>query len=523
MNISAFAVGDHVVHESYGIGIFKGFKVVVINNQEQNYLKIAFADNAILSVPPQQKNLVHRYIGSRNNLKLSKISKGNKDWLNTKKRVKKKVEDMTMYLVDLYSKKKQTKVSPIIFDKNKQKELEGNFDYELTVDQKKAILEIEQDLSKHDLMDRIICGDVGFGKTEVALHIILQIILNQKQVAFLVPTTLLSEQHYENLQIRLKRFNIKIAVLNRFKSKKETELILEKIKNKEIDLIIGTHKILNKNIIFAHLGLLIIDEEHKFGVKQKEIIRDKYATVHTLSLTATPIPRTMHMSLVSIKKISSIKTPPKNRKTIDTYVGKFDIEKICDAIGEEKKRDGQTFFIHNAIHNLDRFIQKITKELPPDIVVAKIHGQMDQEEIQETIHLFIDKKIDVIFCTTIVESGIDIPNANTLIVNNAHLFGLSNLHQMRGRIGRSDKKGYAYFFYPSSLEINDIAKDRLSSIETHNEIGDGFEIAMRDMEIRGIGNVFGAHQSGNIVEIGLELYSRLIKEAIAVKKQSISK
>ena len=518
MDISAFAVGDHVVHENYGIGIFQGTKSIIIDEQEQIYLKIVFAESAILSVPPQQKNLVHRYIGSRANLKLSKISKGNKEWLATKKKVKKKVEDMTMYLVNLYRKKKTTKVLPTFFDKEAQQKLEEDFSHLLTKDQKKTISEIEQDLLGENLMDRIVCGDVGFGKTEVALHIILQLILSKNQVAFLVPTTLLSEQHYENFLLRLKKFKIRIAVLNRFKTTKETNLILEKVKNQEIDLLIGTHKILGKNISFKNLGLLVIDEEHKFGVKQKEIILNEYVKVHTLSLTATPIPRTMHMSLVAIKKISTIKTPPKNRKNIQTYVGEFDIEKICNAIKKEKQRAGQIFFIHNAIHNLDSVVEKITKQLPPEIITAKIHGQMHQEEIQDTIHLFINKEIDLIFSTTIVESGIDIPNVNTLIVNNAHFFGLSSLHQMRGRIGRSDREGYAYFFYPSTQKINDTAKDRLVSIETHNKVGDGFEIALRDMEIRGIGNVFGADQSGNIVEIGLELYSRLIKEAIEVKQ-----
>ena len=505
-------IGDYVVHKNYGIGIFIGVNTITADGTTKDYIKIKYYGDDILYVPTNQLDSVRKYIGGdEGGLKVNKL--GTKEWLNTKARVKKNLRQVARELIELYARREKAKGYAFAPDTPWQTQFEDSFPYQETDDQLRCIEEVKKDMEKDKPMDRLLCGDVGYGKTEVAIRAAFKAVMSGKQVAYLAPTTVLAEQQYKEFRDRMTNFGVKVEVLNRFKTKKEQTEIIKKLKLGEVDVIVGTHRILSKDVEFKDLGLLIIDEEHRFGVKDKEKIKQYKETIDVLTMTATPIPRTLHMSIVGVRDMSVIYEPPYNRKPVQTYVLEYDQEVIKEAITKELERNGQVFYLFN---NVEKIMQKADEisNLVPEAKVAYAHGQMTGKEIENIMEEFIEGKTNVLVCTTILESGIDIPNANTIIVENADRMGLAQLYQIRGRVGRSDRQGYAYITYKKDKLLSEVADKRLKAIKEFTEFGSGFKIAMRDLEIRGAGSLLGEIQSGHLEQVGYDTYCNLLDEVV---------
>lgn len=505
-------VGDFVVHKNYGIGIYVGVNTIKADGTIKDYIKLKYKDDAVLYVPTNQLDSIRKYIGGDSlNPPINKL--GSKDWNNTKARVKKNLREVARELIELYAKREKAKGFGFSQDTPWQTQFEDNFPYQETDDQLRCIQEVKKDMEMPRPMDRLLCGDVGYGKTEVAIRAAFKAVMDQKQVAYLVPTTVLAQQQYEEFRDRMKDFPIRVEILNRFKSAKYQKEVIQKLALGEVDIVIGTHRLLSKDVEFKDIGLLIIDEEHRFGVKAKEKIKQYKANIDVLTMTATPIPRTMHMSIVGIRDMSVIYEPPQNRKPVQTYVLEYDQEVIKEAITKELERDGQVFYIYNRVDSIQKKANDIA-ELVPEATVAYAHGQMTGSQIEEIMEDFIEKKSNVLVCTTILESGIDIPNANTIIVENADRMGLAGLYQIRGRVGRSDRQAYAYITYKRDKLLSEVADKRLKAIKEFTEFGSGFKIAMRDLEIRGAGSLLGEIQSGHLEQVGYDTYCNLLEEVV---------
>ena len=510
--------GDYVVHIDHGVGKFSGLEKIDINGHVQESVRIFYKNNDVLYVSINSLHKISRYIGKDGTPpKLDKI--GSDAWKSLKRKTKRQVKDIAKELIKLYAKRKASKGFACQPDGYLQNELEASFIYEDTPDQLQATIDVKADMEKEYPMDRLICGDVGFGKTEVAIRAAFKAVVNGKQVAVLVPTTILALQHAKTFGERFKDFPVSIDYVNRFKSTAEKNKTYAQLSEGKLDVIIGTHALLNKKVQFKDLGLLIIDEEQKFGVAAKEKLRGLKVNVDTLTLTATPIPRTLQFSLMSARDLSIMRTAPPNRQPIHTERRVFNDEIIRESIYYEIHRGGQVFFVHNRVKSL-MDMTALIKRLCPDISVATAHGQMDPKKLETTLVEFIDRKYDVLVCTNIIETGLDIANANTMIINNAHQFGLSDLHQLRGRVGRSNKKAFCYMFAPPISVLTPEARKRLKTLEEFSDLGSGFHIAMRDMDIRGAGNLLGAEQSGFIADIGYETYQRILEEAVVELKEN---
>lgn len=505
--------GDYVVHVNYGIGIFLGIERVRAVGHERDYIKLEYADKDFLFVPIEQVNLVQRYIGNDGDSPhLDRI--GSKAWEERKAKVKKAVEEMAGRLIGLYSRRKASAGYPFPKDSEWQTAFEAAFPYEDTPDQITVTEEIKRDMEKPLPMDRLICGDVGYGKTEIAMRAAFKAVMGGKQVAFLAPTTILAEQHYETCVDRFRNFPVKIAPLSRFVSRLEQKEILSSLATGKIDILVGTHRIIQKDVEFKNLGLMIIDEEQRFGVKDKERLKFMRANIDSLAMSATPIPRTLHMSLLKIRDMSLLRTPPQNRRPIETVIDSFSDERISRAIRREVERGGQVFYLHNRVETLNE-TRLMLERLMPEMTIDIAHGKMTSEELDDIFRRFKLGGFHVLVSTTIIENGIDIPNVNTIIIDRADMYGVSQLYQLRGRVGRSDRKAYAYLLYPGDKSLSEIAMKRLQVISDFTELGSGFKIAMKDMEIRGAGNLLGKDQSGNVYSVGFDMYMKLLNEAIA--------
>ena len=510
--------GDFVVHIDHGVGKFSGLEKIDINGHVQESVRIFYKNNDVLYVSINSLHKISRYIGKDGTPpKLDKI--GSDAWKSLKRKTKRQVKDIAKELIKLYAKRKASKGFGCEPDGYLQIELEASFIYEDTPDQLQATIDVKADMEKEYPMDRLICGDVGFGKTEVAIRAAFKAVVNGKQVAILVPTTILALQHSKTFKERFKDFPVTVDYVNRFKSTAQKNQTYKELESGSLDIIIGTHALLNKKVKFKDLGLLVIDEEQKFGVAAKEKLRGIKVNVDTLTLTATPIPRTLQFSLMSARDLSIIKTAPPNRQPIHTERRVFNDEIIRESIYYEVHRGGQVFFVHNRVKSL-MDMSALIKRLCPDVSIATAHGQMDPKNLETTLVDFIDRKYDVLVCTNIIETGLDIANANTMIINNAHQFGLSDLHQLRGRVGRSNKKAFCYLFAPPISTLTPEARKRLKTLEEFSDLGSGFHIAMRDMDIRGAGNLLGAEQSGFIADIGYDTYQRILEEAVVELKEN---
>ena len=508
-------VNDLVVHKNYGIGIFTGIKTITTDGATKDYIGIKYRDGDALYVPTNNLDNVRKYIGSEDGIQLNKL--GTKEWRDTKAKVKGNLKAVAKDLIELYAKREKAKGFAFSKDTPWQKEFEDDFLYQETDDQLRCIAEVKADMEKEKPMDRLLCGDVGYGKTEVAMRAAFKAVMDSKQVCYLAPTTILANQQYQEFKKRMANFPVKIELLNRFRTSKEQKEIIEKMKKGEIDIIIGTHRLLSKDVEFKDLGLLIIDEEHRFGVKAKEKIKKYKESVDVLTMTATPIPRTLQMSIVGIRDMSVIYEPPQDRKPVQTYVLEYDQEVIKEAITKELERGGQVFYIYNNVQNISTKAIEIA-ELVPEAKVDFAHGQMSGSQIETIMQDFVDKKSNVLVCTTILESGIDIPNANTIIVENADRFGLAQLYQIRGRVGRSNRQAYAYITYRKDKIMSEDATQRLKAIKEFTEFGSGFKIATRDLQIRGAGSLFGEIQSGHLEQVGYDMYNRLLNEVVKETK-----
>jgi len=504
--------GDYVVHVNYGIGQFKGIERVKTLGHERDYINVLYAQDETVFIPIEQANLIQRYIGNEGEApRLDTI--GSKSWENRKNKVKKSVEDIAEKLIDLYSRRKAASGFVFAKDNEWQTAFEAAFPYEETEDQLACIRDVKTDMEKPVPMDRLICGDVGYGKTEVAMRAAFKAVMSGKQVAFLAPTTILAEQHFETFCNRFQKFPVKITRLSRFVPKAEQKKVLEQIKKGEFDIAVGTHRLIQKDVVFKDLGLMIIDEEQRFGVKDKERLKQLKTNIDCLALSATPIPRTLHISLLKIRDMSLLTTPPQNRRPIETVVAPFDPETVAQAIRFEMDRGGQVYYLHNRVESLEETRYTLQK-LVPEALIDSAHGQMTALELEDIFQRFNMGGFHVLIATTIIENGIDIPNANTIIIDRADMYGVSQLYQLRGRVGRSDKKAYAYLLYPENRALSEVAMKRLQVISDFTELGSGFKIAMKDMEIRGAGNLLGKEQSGDIYSVGFDLYLRLLEEAV---------
>jgi len=505
-------VGDYVVHKNYGIGIFIGVNTIKADGTTKDYIKIKYYGDDVLYVPTNQLDSIRKYIGGdEGSLKVNKL--GSKEWMKTKARVKNNLREVARELIELYAKRDKSRGHAFGKDTPWQTQFEDSFPYQETDDQLRCIDEVKKDMETDKPMDRLLCGDVGYGKTEVAIRAAFKAVMDGKQVAYLAPTTVLAQQQYKEFRDRMSEFGIKVEGLNRFKTKKEQTEIIKKLKIGETDVIVGTHRLLSEDVEFKDLGLLIIDEEHRFGVKAKEKIKQYKTNIDVLTMTATPIPRTLHMSIVGVRDMSVIYEPPYNRKPVQTYVLEYDREVIREAITKELERKGQVFYLFN---NVERIMQKADEisNLIPEAKVGYAHGQMTGNEIEDIMEEFIQGNIDILVCTTILESGIDIPNANTIIVENADRMGLAQLYQIRGRVGRSDRQGYAYITYKRDKLLSEVADKRLKAIKEFTEFGSGFKIAMRDLEIRGAGSLLGEIQHGHLEQVGYDTYCNLLDEVV---------
>ena len=480
-------IGDYVVHKSHGIGQFVGVNTLKADGIIKDYIKIRYRNDDMLYIPTNDLDSIRKYIGGGEAVpKINKL--GSKEWENTKQKVKRSLQEVAKELMELYAKRQKIKGFAFSKDNEWQKQFEDSFPYAETEDQLRCIEETKKDMEQPRPMDRLLCGDVGYGKTEVAIRAAFKAVMDQKQVAYLVPTTVLANQQYESFKQRMEDFAIRVELLNRFRTKKEQEEVIRKLKLGKVDVVIGTHRILSKDVEFKDLGLLIIDEEHRFGVKDKEKIKQYKASIDVLTMTATPIPRTLHMSIVGVRDMSVIYEPPQNRRPVQTYVLEYDEEIIKEAITKELERKGQVFYLYNKVEGIESKAIQI-ENLVPEARVAYAHGKMTGNELEEIMMSFIKGEVDVLVCTTILESGIDIPNANTIIVENADRLGLAQLYQIRGRVGRSDKQAYAYIMYKRDKLLTEVAEKRLKAIKEFTEFGSGFKIAMRDLEIRGAGSM----------------------------------
>ena len=511
-NINDIKEGEYVVHSIHGVGIYKGLSQQEIDGQLKDYLTIEYANKDRLHIPAEQINLLVRYRGSGAiKPKLSRM--GGKDWENTKTRVKKEVEQVAYDLLRLYAKRKMQKGIQFLPDTNWQVEMEEAFEYTETPDQMKAINDVKSDMESEQPMDRLVCGDVGFGKTEVAMRGIFKAVTSGKQVAVVVPTTILAFQHYQTISERFKPFGVTVELLSRFRTAKEQKETIKHLATGECDVVVGTHRLLQEGIIFKDLGLVVIDEEHRFGVRHKEKLKSLRENIDIITMSATPIPRTLYMSLSGIKDMSIINTPPKNRLPIKTFVGEWNENMVKNAITHELDREGQVFYLYNRVETIDEFKFQLQK-LVPNARIAIGHGQMNEKELEKIIIDFANHEYDVLLATTIIENGIDIPNANTMIIHNADKFGLAQLYQLRGRVGRSQRQAYCYCFYTKSKEITRDAVQRLKAIKEFTTLGSGYQIAMRDVEIRGVGNILGTKQHGHMVNVGFDTYCQLLEETV---------
>ena len=516
-SLSELTVGDYIVHASHGIGVFEGIHKINMQGVVKDYIKVRYAKKDTLYVPVTQLDLVSKYIGPREDatIKLSKL--GGQDWQKTKARVRSAVKDMAKELIRLYAQRMQAKGHAFSPDTEWQRDFEAHFEFEETEDQLRCIKEIKHDMELSSPMDRLLCGDVGFGKTEVALRAAFKCVSDSCQCALLVPTTILAWQHYQNISKRMEGFPVRIELLSRFRTPKQQEDILKRLKRGEIDMIVGTHRLVSKDVQFHNLGLLIVDEEQRFGVAQKERLKDSYKNVDVLTLSATPIPRTLNMALSGIRDMSVIEEAPHDRHPVQTYVLEHDQGIICDAIRRELRRGGQAYYLHNNVESIERVAVSLQHQIP-EAKVGFAHGKMTESELSEIWRKLLEQEIDVLVCTTIIETGVDVPNVNTLIIENADCMGLSQLHQIRGRVGRSSRRAYAYFTFTRNKILTEVAQKRLSAIREFTEFGSGFKIAMRDLEIRGAGNILGGEQHGHMETVGYDLYLKLLGEAVKMEK-----
>ncbi len=512
---SDLAVGDYVVHANHGIGIYDGLKQLTVEGAVKDYIKINYAGGDVLYVPCGQLDLVSKYIGAEKGVKISRM--GTSEWARTKAKAKAAAKDIAKELIKLYAERKKTEGYAFMPDGEYQEEFEAMFEYTETEGQLDAAAEIKADMEKPVPMDRLLCGDVGFGKTEVALRAVFKCVQEGKQAAILVPTTLLALQHYRTILSRFRQFPVETEMLSRFVSKKETDDALARIESGKVDIIVGTHKILQKSIKFHDLGLLVVDEEQRFGVKHKETLKEMAKNVDVLTLTATPIPRTLNMALTGIRDMSVLEEAPRDRAPVQSYVLEHDDGIIYEAIRRELRRGGQVFYLHNFVDSIYKKAQDLQNAFP-DSTVAIGHGQMSKDELASVWQAMVNGEIDILVCTTIIETGVDVPNANTLIIESADRMGLSQLHQIRGRVGRSPRKAYAYFTYRRDTILSEDASKRLEAISEFTEFGSGFKIAMRDLEIRGAGNLLGSEQSGHMQAIGYDLYVKILEEAVNEEK-----
>ncbi|HPT40817.1 MAG TPA: transcription-repair coupling factor, partial [Candidatus Gastranaerophilaceae bacterium] len=511
-SINDIKEGEFVVHSIHGVGVYKGISQQQLDGQYKDYLTIEYALGDKLHMPAEQINLLCRYRGS-GTLKPKLSRMGGSDWENTKTRVKKEVEKIAYDLLRLYAKRKIQE--GIVFEQDNpwQFEMEEAFEYTETPDQMKSILEVKSDMENEIPMDRLICGDVGFGKTEVAIRAIFKAVTSGYQAAVIVPTTILALQHFQTIQERFKPFGIKVELLSRFKSAKEQKQILKELTLGSIDVVIATHRLLQGDVHFKNLGLLVIDEEHRFGVRHKEKLKSIKENIDIISMSATPIPRTLYMSLSGIKDMSVINTPPKNRLPIKTFVGEFNESQVKNAIVHELDREGQVFYLYNRVETIEEFKLQLQK-IVPEAKIQIGHAQMDEKQLEKVMVNFANKEFDILLCTTIIESGLDIPNANTIIIHDCDKFGLAQLYQLRGRVGRSERQAYCWCFYKKSKELTQEAIKRLKAIKEFTTLGSGYQIALRDIEIRGIGNILGTKQHGHMVNVGFDTYCQLLEETI---------
>ena len=510
--------GDLVVHDHYGIGRFVGFEKLRVDNVDKEYIKISFAGTDSLYVPATQLDMVAKYIGGGEDSSSVKLSKlGGTDWTKAKSRAKKAAREMAKELIKLYAERQRVAGHAFPADTVWQTEFEDKFGYQETEDQLRSTTEIKGDMERPIPMDRLLCGDVGYGKTEVALRAIMKCVLGGYQAAILVPTTVLAEQHYITSVKRFAGYPVNIEVLSRFRSAAQIKTALRDIKNGSVDFVIGTHRLIQKDVEFKKLGLLVVDEEQRFGVSHKEKLKSISKQVDVLTLSATPIPRTLNMALSGIRDMSSIEEPPQSRRPVQTYVLEHDYGVLCDAIRREISRGGQAYYLHNRIENIDRVAIRLA-EMLPDVRIAVAHGKMDENHLSDVMEQMTSGAVQILVCTTIIESGIDIPNVNTLIIEDADKLGLSQLHQIRGRVGRSPRRAYAYLTFRRGKSISEIAEKRLTAIREFAEFNSGFKIAMRDLEIRGAGSLLGAEQSGHMISVGYDMYLKLLEEAVLEEK-----
>jgi transcription-repair coupling factor (superfamily II helicase) len=512
------SIGDLVVHNQHGIGRFVGFVKLEVDKVEKDYVKIKYAGTDSLYVPATQLDMVAKYIGGGDENTPKKLSKmGGADWSRVKTRAKTAAKEMAGELIKLYAERQRVKGLSFSADSVWQTEFEEKFDYQETDDQLRSVNEIKSDMEKPIPMDRLLCGDVGYGKTEVALRAVMKCILSGYQAAILVPTTVLAQQHYVTSMQRFAGFPINIEVLSRFRSNAEIKKALKGLESGSVDFVIGTHRLLQKDIAFKKLGLLVVDEEQRFGVSHKERLKELSKNVDVLTLSATPIPRTLNMALSGIRDMSTIEEPPHSRRPVQTYVLEHDWGILCDAIRRETSRGGQVYFLHNRIDNIERVTSRLS-EMLEGISFAVAHGRMDEEHLSDVMERMTAGEIQVLVCTTIIESGIDIPNVNTLVVEDADRLGLAQLHQIRGRVGRSPRRAYAYLTFRHGKVLSEVAEKRLTAIREFAEFNSGFKIAMRDLEIRGAGSLLGAEQSGHILSVGYDMYLKLLEEAVLEEK-----
>ncbi|WP_074394201.1 transcription-repair coupling factor [Streptococcus suis] len=513
---SELAVGDYVVHHVHGIGQYLGIETIEISGIHRDYLTVQYQNFDRISIPVEQIDLLSKYLASDGKApKVNKLNDGR--FQRTKQKVQKQVEDIADDLIKLYAERSQLKGFAFSPDDENQIEFDNYFTHVETDDQLRSIDEIKQDMEKDSPMDRLLVGDVGFGKTEVAMRAAFKAVNDGKQVAILVPTTVLAQQHYANFQERFAEFPVNVDVMSRFKTKAEQEKTLEKLKKGQVDILIGTHRLLSKDVVFADLGLLVIDEEQRFGVKHKERLKELKKKIDVLTLTATPIPRTLQMSMLGIRDLSVIETPPTNRYPVQTYVMETNPSVIRDAMLREIDRGGQVYYLYNKVDTIEQKVSEL-KELVPEATIGYVHGQMSEIQLENTLYAFVEGEYDILVTTTIIETGVDIPNANTLFIENADHMGLSTLYQLRGRVGRSSRIAYAYLMYRPDKSLTEVAEKRLEAIKGFTELGSGFKIAMQDLSIRGAGNILGAAQSGFIDSVGYEMYSQLLEQAILEKQ-----
>lgn len=516
-SLSELTVGDYVVHSVHGIGVFGGIRKIDTHGITKDYIKIDYAKGDVLYVPVTQLDMVAKYIGPRENssVKLSRL--GSQDWQKAKARVKTSVKDIAKELIALYSARMKAKGYAFSGDNEWQRDFEASFEYEETPDQLRCCEEIKHDMERTAPMDRLLCGDVGFGKTEVALRAAFKCVADSKQCALLCPTTILAWQHYQTVTKRFEGYPIRVELLSRFRTAKQQKEILKKLKRGEIDMVVGTHRLVQKDVEFRDLGLAIIDEEQRFGVAQKERFKELCKNVDVLTLSATPIPRTLNMAMSGLRDMSVIEEAPQNRRPVQTYVLEHDEAVINEAIRRELRRGGQVFYLHNNVETIESKASKIL-EAVPEAKIAIGHGKMKENELSEVWRKMLEQEIDVLVCTTIIETGVDLPNANTLIIENADCMGLSQLHQLRGRVGRSSRRAYAYFTFRRSKVLTEIQQKRLAAIREFTEFGSGFKIAMRDLELRGAGNIMGAQQHGHMESVGYDMYLKLLGEAVSEER-----